>query len=81
MALGAGISRGPLELGSRDGDSGCTRGAGRDAVLTGLLASFRGASGGWSSLDVQASSRGTRAGGLGVLMTGAFRGWLASLGA
>lgn len=46
MVLGAGTSRGLLELGSRDGDSGCTRGAGRGTVLTGVLAGFRGASGG-----------------------------------
>lgn len=82
MALGVGTSRGLLELGSRDGDSGCTRGAGRGTVLTGVLAGFRGASGGWSSLDVQASSRAARVGSFGVLlMTGAFRGWLAGLGA
>lgn len=46
-----------------------------------MLAGFRGASGGWSTLDVQASSRDTRAEGFRVLlMTGAFRGWLAGLG-
>lgn len=82
IALGAGTSRGLLELGSRDGDSGCTMGVGRDAVLTGVLAGFRGASGGWRSLDVLASSRAARTGGFGVvLMTAAFRGWLAGLGA
>ena len=82
MARGAGTSRGLLELGSRDGDGGCTGGAGRDAVLTGVLAGFRGTSGGWSSLEVLASSRAVRAGGFGTLpMTGAFRGWLAGLGA
>lgn len=69
-------------MGSRDGDGGCTRGAGRGALLTGVLAGFRGASGGWSSLDVLASSRAVRAGGFGALLrTGAFRGWLAGLGA
>ena len=82
MALGAGTSRGLLELGSRDGDSGCTTGVGRGTVLTGVLVGFRGASGGCNSLDVLASSRAARAGGFGVLlMTGAFRGWLAGLGA
>lgn len=82
MALGAGASRGLLELGSRDGDSGCTRGVGRGTVLTAVLVGFRGVSGGWRSLDVQASSRAARAGGFGVLlMTGAFLGWLADLGA
>lgn len=82
MALGAGTSRGPLELGSRDGDGGCTRGAGRATVLTAALAGFRGASGGWSSLEVLASSRAARAGGFEALLTtGAFRGWLAGLGA
>lgn len=81
MALGAGTSRGLLELGSRDGDSGCTTGVVRGGVLTGVLAGFRGASGGCSTLDVLASSRAARAGGFGVLlMTGAFRGWLAGLG-
>lgn len=82
MALGAGTSRVLLELGSRDGDSGCTMGVGRGAVLSGVLAGFRGASSGWSSLDVLASSRAAREEGFGVLlMTGAFRGWLAGLGA
>lgn len=81
MTLGEGTSRGLLELGSKDGDSCCTRGTGRDAVLTRVLAGFRGASGGWSSLDVLASSRAAKAGSFGVLlMTGAFRGWLAGLG-
>lgn len=81
MALGVGTSRGLLELGSRDGDSGCTRELGRGALLTAVLAGFRGASGGWRSLDVQASSRAARAGGFGVVMTGAFLSWVAGLGA
>lgn len=73
MALGVGTSRRLLELGSRDGDSGCTGGVGRGTVLTAVLAGFRGASGGWRSLDVQASSRAARTGGFGVLlMAGAF---------
>ena len=81
MTLGVRTSRGILELGSTDGDSGCTGGVGRGGVLTAVLAGFRGASGGWRSLDVQASSRAARAGGFGVLlMTEAFLGWLVGLG-
>ena len=65
MALGAGTSRGLLELGSRDGDSGCTIGVGWGAVLTGVLAGFLGASSGCSSLDVLASSQTARVEGFG----------------
>jgi hypothetical protein len=79
MAFGEETSRGFLELGSGDGDSVCTRGAGRDTVLTGGFAGFRGGSGGWSSLEVLASTRDARARGFGVLMIGAFRGWLVDL--
>lgn len=54
---------------------------GRGEVLTGVLAAgFRGASGGWSNLDVLASSRAAKAGGFeALLMTGAFRGWQVGL--
>lgn len=80
MALGAETSRRLLELGNRDGDSGCTRGAGRGTVLTKVFVGFRGASGGWRSLEVLASTRAARVGGFGrLLMTGAFRVWLAGL--
>lgn len=77
-----GTSRGLLELGWGDGNGGCTGGVGRDAGLTRVLAGFRGASGGWSSREVLASSRAAGAAGFGaLLMTGAFLGWLAGLGA
>ena len=80
-ARGEGTSRGLLELGWGDGNGCCTGGLGRDAGLTRVLAGFRGASGGWSSREVLASSRVAGAAGFGVLMTGAFLGWLAGLGA
>ena len=81
-ARGEGTSRGLLELGWGDGNGGCTGGLGRDAGLTRVLAGFRGASGGWSSREVLASSPAAGAAGFGVLlMTGAFLGWLAGLGA
>lgn len=81
-ARGEGTSRGLLELDWGDGNGGCTAGVGRDAGLTRALAGFRGASGGWSSREVLASSRAAGAAGFGaLLMTGAFLGWLAGLGA
>ena len=77
-----GTSRGLLELGCGDGNGGCAGGVGRHAGLPRVLAGFRGASGGWSSREVLASSRVARAAGFGaLLMTGAFLGWLAGLGA
>lgn len=81
-ARGEGTSRGLLELAWGDGNGGCTAGVGRDAGLTRALAGFRGASGGWSSREVLASSRAAGAAGFGALLrTGAFLGWLAGLGA
>lgn len=67
-------------MGIRDGEGVWTVGVGRGTVLMGRFAGFRGASAGWSILEVLVSPRAAVAGGFGELITDVFRSWVAGLG-
>jgi hypothetical protein len=69
-----------LELGIKDSGGVCTGGVGRGTVLMGGFAGFRGASVGWSSLEVLVSPRAAVVGGFGRLITDVFRSWVLGLG-
>lgn len=83
MAFWAGTSRRFLEVEIKDGEGVCIGGVGRGAVLMGGFAGFRGASAGWSSLEVLVSPRAAVVGGFvvgGLITEPVFRSWVVGLG-